>query len=1038
MMGWKVWTLLAALLLVLVGAVVYSLWPESQGGTAGRDETAASDEHHKSLLERFDELEREELSPDAGLTTLKGLVENDEGQPVAGAEVWVTLGDETPLAGLTCETCGMVLLECSAPSTGAEVVALAKAGKLARKRIVQGRTDAQGRFTFAAVPAAALTVHARAGGARGLGMVDLANLPEPEPDQEGDAPVYDTVIELEAPSRVDGRVVDEKEQPVGGAKVFALDRATGEYTELSSDGAGKFGAELTTSAPWLFIEATGFRSQVITYGEESDMVVRMDRPRRLRVETRLAGQLVDAAVELAVEEHPRRVTATGGTAIFEDLPTGGAELTASFKEHVSPRTNVELTELETTVRLDLKPAARLTVEVLNEAGEPVTGARITVDGYGESQSQEIGEDGALALFDRLAEGVYTVEVEASGLRDSQRRIDVHAGDNHLSVMLQKASALSGHVVDADGKPVANATVEIVSQIHDTRATTCDDEGAFTLEVEEPGQYRVRAKQSEHGVVITQAIAPAENLVLKLESLGRLDVHVLGDRAPLKGTYVTVFGNGANAEDGATTPTDERGVAHFAGLHGGEYMVNLEQQGYQRVAPKAVKLAAGDRVEVTVSLEKGVDIAGKVVDESGKPMANVGLRAEEEAADGGERLGVDSAYTDEDGAFSMPGLGPGRVYVITAYSDDHSLKEPLHVKAPQSALVVRLDPMPQVKGRVVDEAGSAIAKFRIDGRDVEAPDGRFTVGREKDSDGHVIVTIEADGYQLVTVDKEFTQDLGDVALKKSPMINGTVVDSSGQPVSGVDVTCDQCIDSAVTGYDGRFSLAASSDPPETTITAVRFNQRAQQKATAGQSVTVTLHDPVRVEGVVKDPQGQLLQARVTVREVNGGDEQRVDSGPDGKFVIDLPEGLWMFITRASASGQTVKVVPPRMFVTLGAPPGTCAVTITVAESVGDAWLVPGEPTGVPLEGLDDDGLYAGAVALDLPLPNRPTRAAGLQCGVYTLITTDGSGVRRERVDVRAGESQFALGPAPVAPPSPAPLVPGPEQAQTSVSVEAGQP
>ena len=32
-------------------------------------------------------------------------------------------------------------------------------------------------------------------------------------------------------------------------------------------------------------------------------------------------------------------------------------------------------------------------------------------------------------------------------------------------------------------------------------------------------------------------------------------------------------------------------------------------------------------------------------------------------------------------------------------------------------------------------------------------------------------------------------------------------------------------------------------------------------------------------------------------------------------------------------------------------------------------------------------------------------------MYTLVTTDSSGVRRERVDVRATESAFALGPAP---------------------------
>jgi hypothetical protein len=314
----------------------------------------------------------------------------------------------------------------------------------------------------------------------------------------------------------------------------------------------------------------------------------------------------------------------------------------------------------------------------------------------------------------------------------------------------------------------------------------------------------------------------------------------------------------------------------------------------------------------------------------------------------------------------------------------------------------------------------VTKFRVDGKDFDSADGRFSIARAKDADNKLVLSVEADGYQLNTVDRDYAPDLGDIALKKAPVITGVVVDTQGQPVSGVDVQCDVCTESPTTGYDGRFTVTVmSSDTPDVTLNASHLNQRGHAKATFGQNVTITLQEPVRVEGIVKDPQGRSLQARVTIREVNGGDEQKVDSGPDGKFAIDLPEGLWMFITRASSTGQTVKVVPPRMFVTLGAPPGTCAVTITVAENVGDAWLVPGEPAQVPIDNLDDDGLYAGAVALDLPLPNRPTRSAGLQCGVYTLVTTDSSGVRRERVDVRATESTFALGAAPVAPVAPTP-------------------
>jgi protocatechuate 3,4-dioxygenase beta subunit len=854
---------------------------------------------------------------------------------------------------------------------------------------------------------------------------------------EGDEEDRDLIVTLSPPTRASGTVLGEKSEPVPNARVALLERSSGVLRELTTDGAGKFSLELPSEGLWLYVEANGFRPSVLSdmYAAGEGMEIRLERPRRLRIETRMGGQPIEAAVEVKGLEHPHHVTATGGTAVLEDLGSGSVDVTASYKEFVSPKTPIELNELETTMRLDLKPAARLMVEVLDEGGEPVS-AHVTVEGYGASESKDSDENGGLIIFDRLAEGSYQVAVESPGLRDSQRRVDLHAGDNKLDVVLQKASAISGRVVDGDGKPVENATVELVSQIHEGRATTCDDQGEFTLQVDEPGAYRLRARSPAHGVVVTQTNAPAEGVVLKLEPLGRLDVHVTADRVPLRGAYVSVLGVARVADDSATAVTDEKGVAHLAGLHGGEYTVNVEQQGYQRLEPKPVKLAVTGRLEVTIALEKGVEISGTVIDENSRPVANVGVRTmDDEAADAGTFLGGDTAFSDDEGHFTLDGLKPGRGYQLTAVSDDRTLPAPVRVKAPQTGVTLRLQPMPSISGRVVDEAGQALTKFRVDGREIEAADGRFSVPREKESDGKLVMSVEADGYQLQTIERDYTTDVGDVALKKAPMVNGVVVDSTGQPVSGVDVNCDQCVDAAVTGADGRFSLAVSAEPPEATITASKLNLRGHAKGTAGQPITVTLQEPVRVDGIVKDPQGRALQARVVIREVNGGDEQRVDSGPDGKFAIDLPEGLWMFITRASASGQTVKVVAPRMFVTLGAPPGTCAVTITVAESVGDAWLVPGEPTGIPLDNLDDDTLYAGAVALDLPLPNKPTRSAGLQCGVYTLVTTDSSGVRRERVDVRASEATFALGPAPA--PTPAPAVQA-EQAEQGAADHPGEP
>ena len=1035
--GWRGIAVVVLLFAVLGGAVVYSLWPDSDdeaGPKPAPIAVAAPEDKKKSIAEQLEELERGLDAPaDAGVISLSGTVETMEGKPVPNAEVWVeSAAEASMLEVLTCETCGLALFDCTAPTSMRQLHELGRSGKFTAKRIAATKTDAAGRFTFDELPARELKVHARAAGVgRRSDLVDPLYLDPESP----------LVLELLPQERRAVVVVDPEDKPVPGAKVAIFDGETGTVVDLVTDGSGRFETENgENGGARVFVEAAGFlpavRESVMLAEEVSEdevPLLRLDRPHRLRVETRLSGQLVDATVEVNGLEHPHRALARGGIAFFEDLPAGTFDVLASYQSYVSPKQYVDVLDGDAVVRVDLRPAARLSVGVFDEKGEPVQDARISVDGYGNSEMLTTDESGALVVFDHLAEGAYQVHVEASGLRDAQRRIDLRAGDNHLEVMLQAASMLSGRVVDSDGKPVSSATVELVSQIHEALATTTGDDGEFELQVDEPGDYRLRARETQLGLVIAQVTAPAEGLTLRLESLARIEVKVLADKSPLKGAYVTVFGLAAAADDSGTSVTDDRGIARVSGLQGGAYMINVEQAGFQRPEQQPVEVVANGRTEVTVSLERGVEIRGRVVDENGKgvPSADVHTVAEEMKSDQKALLASDlpSAYTDENGEFVMEGLKPGRVYALASTAEDRASKGSVKVKAPAASVTLKLEALPSVKGRVLDESGQPMQSFRVDGKEFNTTDGRFTVGREADVEGKLYLNVDADGYETLVVDAKYAPDLGDLKLKKAPLLRGVVLDATGQPVSGADVTCDQCIDSTLSGNDGSFTLAVSEESPGPMVTAAKLDHRGKTKVTGAAAVVVKLEPPVRVEGVVKDPSGKAIQARITVREINGAEEQRLDSGPDGRFQLDLPEGLWMFITRLSATGQTVKVQAPKVFVTLGAPPGTCAVTITVSEPVGDAWLVPGEPERVPLESLDDDALYAGAVALDLPLPNRPTRSAGLQCGVYTLITTDSSGVRRERVDVRASEGAYQL---PSAPPPP------PQTAEIAAPTQPGQP
>src|SRR5262249_13807818 len=151
---------------------------------------------------------------------------------------------------------------------------------------------------------------------------------------------------------------------------------------------------------------------------------------------------------------------------------------------------------------------------------------------------------------------------------------------------------------------------------------------------------------------------------------------------------------------------------------------------------------------------------------------------------------------------------------------------------------------------VTEAGRPLATFRVDGRAIEAADGRFSVRHQREDGRKLSLGIEADGYQPLTVERDDGDDLGDLVMKEAQRVTGTVVDPAGQPVFGAEVTCDQCTDSTTSAYDGTFSLTAGADASEPTVAASKLNQRGRQKGVLGQSLTVTLDAPVRVEGVVK--------------------------------------------------------------------------------------------------------------------------------------------------------------------------------------------
>ena len=196
--------------------------------------------------------------------------------------------------------------------------------------------------------------------------------------------------------------------------------------------------------------------------------------------------------------------------------------------------------------------------------------------------------------------------------------------------------LEGFVLLPDDTPVRGASVRLLSRptraartsiAHRTRVT--DDDGHFVFERQWPGEYLLEA-QSEDAVSPTVAVHLQEStepvtLVLLPAAAVIVRVESARDRSPIAGATVKI-GIGEPQLGGTDahqqTETDSDGIAEVRGL--GAVSNHPLWVGAPGFAPSYLNLlSAGKprgRWEVTVSLEPGGRVSGRVVDARGRAIA----------------------------------------------------------------------------------------------------------------------------------------------------------------------------------------------------------------------------------------------------------------------------------------------------------------------------------------------------------------------------------------------------------------------------------
>jgi len=163
-------------------------------------------------------------------------------------------------------------------------------------------------------------------------------------------------------------------------------------------------------------------------------------------------------------------------------------------------------------------------------------------------------------------------------------------------------------------------------------------------------------------------------------------------APVKRLAVSVFGGTPRPAAGAPGPTaivaagspppgmvrrevttDEAGRFECGGLPAGRYSVAVRDTGmFVAPLPAAVDLAAGGSASLTIRLDRGGSITGRVLDDEGDPVVKASVVAGQRRSVGGAwRLmqtgSAARATTDDLGQFRLYGLPAGEFYVSAAYT-----------------------------------------------------------------------------------------------------------------------------------------------------------------------------------------------------------------------------------------------------------------------------------------------------------------------------------------------------------------------------------
>jgi protocatechuate 3,4-dioxygenase beta subunit len=597
------------------------------------------------------------------------------------------------------------------------------------------------------------------------------------------------------------------------------------------------------------------------------------------------------------------------------------------------------------------------------SGLPIAGARVVVepggslDGTSTSTSDPpfdavtTAEDGRFRVRVRPAE-MATPRITARGHVPLWKTVMVPPGDAPrapFEFRLEPGGRVSGTVKDPAGAVVAGAKVyavpadeemllndpdTVVSGGGRTVSATIvrtDAQGAYEIDgVSFGGVYRILARgegwaaSAPKDGVTTTPEAPAAIIDLALRKFGAIVLRLVDPEGRGVAAKTTVSAGGGWPE---MLTTDASGVLRLEGRDPVRHAIDVTPQGFV-VVHLDIDVEEGATAERTVTLDRGVAAAGRVVDERGEgvPGATVHVRrpyhgegADLPPSDGEVKSGP-------DGAFRVAGLRPGP-HIVSAYAAaGHTMAEDAPLEVPAEGVRIVMTREAKVLFRLAVPQGSTPpaavylfaghrASFSAPGEDLwggsatTLPFGKGAFELDFDAGTSLLRVLTAGFAPYVKrfeVKAGEDLDLGEIRLDPGLALAGRIEDISGAAVAGARVTTGEAMTPAfqtvLSGTDGSFRLEHLA-PGKVIVSVDASGFLAEDVpcdvAVGGAAATVRLARGASLKIAVVDAEGRPVPGvSVTVRKAGAAADEdpaaREDADHRGLIEVRVPAGRWKVV------------------------------------------------------------------------------------------------------------------------------------------------